>query len=116
MPGLDPTAVDCEVEGAAVCDMGGFLFDWRPAATHSQACDQINGCGAKSQDPMATLLFSVGLEPFQNQGHADHRSRIGIEQGPADELDVIGVDRHMVGDTLEASSLDRNAAVALAVG
>ena len=46
-------------EGATVCDMSGFLFDWLPAATRSQAWDQINGCRGKSQDPGAAVSLSV---------------------------------------------------------
>ena len=47
---------------------------------------------------------------------ARDRPRIGIEQGGADQLEMIGVDRHMVGDTVEPGTLDRDEAVAAAVG
>ena len=65
-----------------------------------------------------TLLSFVPicLQPSQHVGHARHRARVGIEQWAADELDVIGVDRHVIGDTIEPGSFHGDAAVAFAVG
>ncbi len=70
-------------------------------------------------DPLFRIfwsLFSVCLEPPEHHRHARHRPRLRVEQGAADELDVIRVDHNAVGDTLEPRSLDRNAAVARTVG
>ena len=66
----------------------------------------------RGDSPLFLLIF---LEPAQQVRHAGDRSRVGEKQRGPDQLSVIGVDRHMVGDPFKPCSFNADASVPRAV-
>ena len=104
-----------------VCDMGCYL-DGNPGGKRSPASDQINGSRAKSQDPCRPQ--GSGNSSGRSRSCLSQRKNSGMqatgpgsakEQGGPDQLGVVGVDRHVVGDAFEPGSFDADASVARAV-
>ena len=120
--------IEGRVTRRRVCDMQRLPRSVAAWNDGSPAPDQINGCRAKSQAPRyrpegevsassrAIPLLAVFRERPQKIRHARNRPGVGEEQRGANQLGVIGVDRHVIWHSFEPGPFDRHAAVAGAVG